>query len=251
MPSSYRIIKNRNLSVQSEQEIPVQKNLDLYAEPSRGGQAESLLKIARQEANRVMSDIDSVKEQLRQKVIEETAPEIEALKEAGREAGYQEGHQSGFEVGRSEGLAKIREEQSGILLEARSAYAQAALEAEALVEGVQDQIVSLSVKIAEEIINKSLSLDDSIIKGIAEKVLGEVRRAQYITIRICPEDRKQLEGHLGRLQELIPQGLVSLAVDTELKSGDCVVETESQIVRATIDGQLERLEEALKEVNRT
>ena len=110
--------------------------------------------------------------------------------------------------------------------------------------------MELSVKIAEEVINKSLEIDDKLIRGITEKVLSEVSYAKHISIRVNQSGRKQLEMHLPVLKESCPISLITLMTDNLLKDGDCIIETETQIVEATIDAQLTNIKSALCEVNR-
>ncbi len=248
MPSSPRIIKQHKLTMRDEQEIPVKNHAQLD-NLQYGRQAESLLKIAKAEADRVLDDVALVKEELYQHVLDEAQLEIEILKKEGYDTGFSTGKISGIASGYEEGLNQTKEKNQQILDDAKEVYRKALLESQSIIESVNDQIVTLSVKIAEEIINKSLELDDKMIRGISEKVLNEVNHAKYISIRVNQDGKKQLEMHLPQLKERCPISLITLMTDNLLGNGDCIIETETQIVEATIDAQLTNLKAALCEVN--
>jgi flagellar assembly protein FliH len=249
MPSSSRIIKQHKLSVNDEQEIPLKDHVQLDS-LCYGKQADSLLKIAKAEASRVMEDVDTLKEELYQHVLDEAQLEIEILKKEGYDLGFSSGKIAGITLGNEEGLRQIMDKNQQVLDDAKEVYRKALKESQSMIQSVNDQIVILSVKIAEEIINKSLEIDDRMIRGISEKVLNEVNHAKYISIRVNQGGKKQLEMHLPQLKERCPISLITLMTDNLLGDGDCIVETETQIVEATIDAQLTNLKSALCEVNR-
>ena len=248
MPSSSKLIKQDRLSIRSEMEIPLKDHTELDS-MIIGRQADSLLKIANAEASRVMDDVESIKKELMQDVLNEARAEAVALKKEGYDAGYEAGKIAGTALGYEEGLRESREKNRQIIEEAEEAYRQALSESGRIIEGVNSQIIELSIKIAEEIINKSIELDDKIIRGITEKVLNEVTHAKYISIKVNSNGKKQLEDQLPKLKERCPISLITLMADNTLRDGDCIVETESQIVEATIDAELSNIKAALCEVD--
>lgn len=250
MPSSYKIIKNRNLDIRDEAEIPVKDHVE-YVAHNLGRQADSLLKIAKDEASKVMADIEAMKVRIREEIRQEEEPHLSALRDQARQEGYHAGLEEGLIEGRRQGLDEIRTEQQHVLDEAKVRVEESLEERKAIIGGVQSEIVELSVKIAQELLNKSLEIDDNIIIAIAEKALMEVSQAQYITLRVSGKSRMAIQQHLEQLKAQCPGSRLTLVTDNLLGDGDCVLETATQIIEATLDGQLANIRKALCEVIRT
>ncbi len=145
----------------------------------------------------------------------------------------QEGYEEGVRAGREEG-ANLRAEAYALLN-----LAQTALEAEYV--KVDEEILHLSILIAERLARAALTIDPARLVAIVRN------------LSLLPQERQGWRLHLAAadadwIQRLEPGELpCPWVVDESLNRGDCVLECQEGIFDARVATQLERLEEALRE----
>ncbi len=251
MQSSHRIYKNHQQRDNREScPIPVNENPVGSRQYSSAGQAESLIRKSKQRADELIRLAENECKEIISRAMEEAVELVEAEKkkgyEAGRRAGAEEGYKEGCEVGRQESL----KESQSVIFQAKEVLRIAHIESRNYIEKTEKEIIDLSTKIAESVIQKEIEVDDSIIMGIAKAALAEVRNRSQIIIRAGRQEAMMLQDGLLDLKELCPNGVFTILRDETIPDGGCIIETEIHVINATVNKQLENVKRTLVEVGR-
>lgn len=116
---------------------------------------------------------------------------------------------------------------------------------ETAVREVEQDVLKLSVKLAEKIIGREIKTDKKTVADIVATALRNVRHREQLIIRVNPADFPQLEeikstfSHTGRAEYL------DFEPDPKIASGGCLIESEVGTVDARLETQLKILERAL------
>ncbi len=144
---------------------------------------------------------------------------------------------------------RTRGYQEGLVQARQEAAVQAvALRAEAMLLRAEagDRLIRLAVELAQRVLHQELHTAPDAVEGLARAALAQVSWCQRITLRLHPDDARALEAANPRLTEgLDPGAELRLEADPTLDYGDCLVETESGDLDASVKVQLAALEQAL------
>lgn len=174
-----------------------------------------------------------------------------AVGEAGEaaEALKSQGYLDGLEQGASEARLQVKEEnRRGV--EALSALLE---ELSGLKDGLvarhEDEIVELSLAVAEKVVGKQIREDRQAVVDMLREVLEQNRREEYIKIRmsgdLMPVQAKVSEQIREILETLCQQ--VDIVVESEAAPGQLIVETASGFTDLSVGTQLGNLREVLRE----
>ncbi len=165
--------------------------------------------------------------------------EIELL----RAQAWEEGQREGFAAGKREAAQLITVLQN-IMEEAMAAR-------EEFIAVTTPQLLNLAVQIAEKIIRREVETDPTVVQRIAEDALRHAVDKHHLRIRVNPEDLETLQAAAPELQaalddirefEIVPD---RRGGDRRMARGGCLIETESGIIDARIETQLEEVRERL------
>ncbi|HMM21557.1 MAG TPA: flagellar assembly protein FliH [Selenomonadales bacterium] len=186
-------------------------------------------------------------------IIRETSEEAERLKADAREEGFQQGHQDGFnqgkEEGRQEGFSEVASTLEEAVGRAERLMALAQEEAAAMLTSAERQMVELSVAVARKILSREIEENPMAVLPIVQAALNRVRDQEQVSLRVNPEDYEVVLQARRELQSLLKrESKLTIQADTNLKNGDCVIETPYGAIDARIDTQLELIKTALKDM---
>ena len=176
---------------------------------------------AQAEARRLIAAAEREASALRERAAEEASTQ--------REAAYREGYE------------KSLAELNAHLLEARERRDKALAD-------VEQDVLRLSVKLAEKIIGREIARDEGVIADIVATALRAARRDEALTIRLNPADGTVLEQFRGRLDPAGRARFLDFVTDPQVKRGGCLIESESGTIDAQLETQLRALERALLEL---
>ncbi|MBL4762530.1 MAG: flagellar assembly protein FliH [Gammaproteobacteria bacterium] len=156
-----------------------------------------------------------------------------------RKQAQQEGHQEGFEKGRQEGLQKGLEQarQTQQLLQTMvNTFSAPFKELDAALD---EQIMSLAVTLAQQIVRREIRLDPGqIIPLIRETVLLLPAGSNLVKIHCHPEDAKLVREALSLDEEAQTWKLID---DPAIARGGCKVISEFSRIDASLEKQLNAL----------
>lgn len=152
-------------------------------------------------------------------------------------------YERGLEDGRRHSDAQ-RQQDLALLTEAVKRFDAAR---SALRQTVDDEIIALALQIVSKILHESAESRHEQILIQVKAALGAVQESDSVVIQVHPADAAVLEGVRA---ELIEQQKVALKLIIEpvasLQRGSCLLHTATRLVDASLDTQLVRLGDALR-----
>jgi len=211
----------------SEQDVPVKQQdpYDLIAEAEK--EAAEIIAKAKKQAEIILQNAQAESEALKEKVAETVRAEVMPLAKA-------EGYQKGLQEAQSK-AEEIMARAKAYLEMARKVLQQE-------YEKVDEQLVKLSIRIAEKVLNCSLQHDPQILLHVLRNIVQMPLEKDTVVLHLSNKDL-QWYSELPE-QDKLPYPVVA---DETLKCGDVLLECSEGIFDARIDTQLERLERYLLE----
>lgn len=108
-------------------------------------------------------------------------------------------------------------------------------------------ILPIALKAAKKILGRELETKPESIVDIVLQALRPVREAHRIKILVSKEDLPTMEEHKADIKEKLDQvEVLTIEERPHLNHGDCIIETESGIINATLENQWRALEAAFE-----
>lgn len=159
----------------------------------------------------------------RQALLEDAQAEVERWIEAAVADGGEEGQAQ---------AQHMRDELAG--LEAR------------MLKEVEGEVVRTAIKIAHEILLAELQLRDDAVVDVAVTALMAAKNARDINLRVHPRNAEALRQHKTRLVSNLTRAKdVEIREDRRVKPGGVLIETESGVIDAQLETQLEEIARVL------
>ena len=160
-----------------------------------------------------------------------TAADIEAWEKAGREEGYAEGF--------AEGQAQARKENAELQTRIRGVLTQLVNTLAEFDEQAEQELVHLSVVIAQQLVRRELHLDPGELVPVVREAIGLLPAASRdIRVHIHPDDAPHVQDTL-RGGEM--DAAIRLIEDPLISRGGCKVDTEASRIDATLETRLAAL----------
>ncbi len=173
---------------------------------------------AQAEARRILGEAEAYAASVR--------AEIDETARATREAAYREGHEAG-------------------LLELHSLLLEAHERRDTALAAAEEDLLRLSIKLAEKIIGREITRDDETIADIVSTALDEARQQEQLTVRVNPADIRAVHAHRERLDAIGRARFLNIVADHRVSAGGCRIESEAGTIDAQLATQLRVLERAL------
>ena len=141
-----------------------------------------------------------------------------------------EAYESGRETAAQELLENI--------LAAKEQRAQA-------LHAVEQDVLKLSVKIAEKIIGREIETDESARGEIVLTALRQARQQELMTVRVNAADLPLIEKMRERIDAFGRARFLDFVADQTIKAGGCLIESASGTIDARLETQLRVFEKAL------
>ena len=156
-------------------------------------------------------------------LLDDARRQVQEMIEAARDEGAREG------AGQAQ---HMREEIAG--LHAR------------MVKEVEGEVVRAVIRVAADLLVAELQLREDAVVDVAATALHAAKTARDINVRACPRDVPILREHKARLVSVLTRAKdFEIREDQRVKPGGVLIETESGVVDAQLDTQLEELAHAL------
>jgi type III secretion protein L len=139
-----------------------------------------------------------------------------------------------------EGRERALTELTQCILDARA-------KRERMISEIEEEVITLSFKIAEKIIARQIERDDSALMDIIASALYTVRTAQRLAIHVNPSDMSTVEKYRDRLIAVQAGRLFDFIPNPAIAPHGCLIETDLAKVDAQLETQLRVLERCLLE----
>lgn len=157
-----------------------------------------------------------------------------------------EAYEKGFEQGQRDGLAleKSKMEEMGKQLET---IFTGLLELKTRIYTESEaELLKLAMLMAKKVIKEEVRTNSAIIGNTIRSALQLLTDKRKLRIIIHPDDMEETRQLLPDLAKLTKSGHLQLTEDNTLERGGCVLETGFGRINATIESQLELLEEVIE-----
>jgi len=117
--------------------------------------------------------------------------------------------------------------------------------------GLEENIIMLAVSISEKIINKSIEINHGIVEATVTDAMSHVVSSETLILKVSADDYEIINAHYDKWLNMT--GNVKefrIEIDKRLNSGDCLIETEGEIIDASLSSRLDILTEELLKVNK-
>jgi len=175
-------------------------------------------------------NINAVKSEA-QKIIEQAENESESIR--------LEAIEKGREEGKAEAAEKIKE--------AMGTLNQAVIERKQIIKDAENEILRLSLKVAEQIIRSEVSLHRDVCLNIVAEAISRVSDREQIIVRVNHDDAEYLKRYKDRLAGML-DGVKSFSIieDPNVEPGGCLIETNLGFIDSRISTKIKSIEDALK-----
>ncbi len=167
-------------------------------------------------------------------ILEQAIKNASEVKKAAWDEGYREGRQEGMASAIKEGKEQAVKVQ-GVLNELEAFKAE-------LYGDIEKDVLSLSLDIAEKIVNQELDRSDSIYISMVKKAISRLNIEGRFVLRVNPREYKRFfkEG-AEWLQDELQCAPITITEDATLEENGCVLESDDGMVNAGAQTQLKML----------
>lgn len=237
-----RIIKSHeaaeNIQVFDFQSIETEGTCSYLENPSLHPSCTAEAEEATVEEEPAPDPLAELEETIRNRLFEVERRADELEKEA-YEKGYAQGEKDGAEYGRKS--MQVVQEHMEELLGSLETLPQRVF------SDYRDWMVDTVLAVSRKIVRKELETSREALVHMMEAVLGEAEEHQGMTLSLNPRDIEMIEKHTDLKDWPRQTGRsFTLKADENIERGGCRVESDIQIVDATLDTQFALLEKALR-----
>ena len=190
-------------------------------------QVEEILKQANEQAEEILNTAKSQAEEI--------------LNQA-----QEEGHQQGL----SEGRQQAQEELSELRHQIENEKQEMQADYQRQLEGLEPKLVDVIADVFEQVFHVQFDDKKDILIYLIQKTILGIEDAKEFRIKVGEEDADFLEKHIDEIREKVGSSVkVELMTDTNMKDGQCIIETDAGIFDCGRDVQLENLIKALRSLS--
>lgn len=148
--------------------------------------------------------------------------------------------------GRRDGLQAAQEQFDTTLETLATALEEVSQLREQLARSSRQDLLRLVMAVAEQVIRREVAVDSQILLTILDQALKASVQADQYRIRVNPQDRDRVNEHKPLFLASI-SGLTNLSIegDATISPGGCRIESDLGEVDATIESQLETIQQTL------
>ncbi|MCD6256825.1 hypothetical protein J7J45_02020 [Candidatus Aerophobetes bacterium] len=153
-----------------------------------------------------------------------------------------------YQKGFDDGKKHLQDQVLNIVGIFKKATEKLEMEKNSLIKKGEKQLIRVAIAIAKKIIRKEVSVDPEIIKKVVREALQKIveSSSRLIIIRVNPQDWQSImQIDPGTLPSELSTKKVEIKKDATIQPGGCIVETEGQLVNASIEHQIGQICEAL------
>ena len=207
---------------------------DFSSEEDRSALAEDVLSTAKEQAEQLLRQA------------EQEAQQIQENAQRSNEQAHEDAKATGFQQGYEDGLTKAESEYSSIIQEANEVVERTKADYRKKLADAEEDILMLSVKIAEKIINRTFEEDDDAFIQLVKDSILEVSEQPEVHLYVHPSAYEQVSNHRIDLESILSgKGQLSIYSNQDLSVNACMIESPFGKIDASLDTQLNRIKEGL------
>lgn len=177
------------------------------------------------------------------KEAEKIAENARIAADAARARGYEEGREQGYEDGMAAAEQEIRQKEEELAESARMQHEELA----SCVAGIEGKYVDVVIALVRKLTGVVIEGKDDLILYLIRVAAEDMEPSGSYKIRVSTEDLYFLEAHKAELaKEIGESATLEFVEEKGLEKGQCIIETDHQMVDCGIQTQLDMLVRDLK-----
>lgn len=178
-----------------------------------------------------------------EKILEENRKKAASIQEEFYQKGYTEGKEKGFEEALENEGARLAEASKILenLIQEMSRFK------ETQYKNCEEELLEIIIVLTKKLLSNELSINKDVVLNVVRAAISGAVGNDKIKIIINPEDHDNIAKHKEEFLHMV-DGLknISVAADSSISKGGCLIETDYGDIDARLDKQLENVEENLK-----
>lgn len=192
---------------------------------------------------------------IKDSVLAAAREDLEKIKKDAHEKGYSqgqkkgrsEGHEEGFKEGHDKGYSEGKDKSEILIKEANEIKRGYLKEKEDTLNSIEKDVIKLVSQITKKVLNQKIEENDETIINLVLKGLESLNSKDDIRIRVSKEDFEKVDS--AKEDILSKVNLISnltVDVDSNLKRGDCIIESSKGNVDVSVKTQIKIVEEEMQ-----
>jgi flagellar assembly protein FliH len=257
MQSSYNIIKNTNIVAQGNKTIDTdfttvirhyeatEDEIENEAERAEEAIGKATLESYEAIAKLMVENARKQSESILSKAYEEAQKAQKEAFEKGYQGGKEQGYSDGYNSAYNETLPQAANEAEFLINNANRILLDAKAQFEAYLEEKKDEILTLSINIAETILKRELLSKDGLNNMIYE-VLSSSRNAETFIIKLNEQYIDEISTRVKYWKESLGmKGEIFIVADETIEIGNAIIEKNNGKIEIGFDAGMEAIKQAL------
>ncbi len=203
----------------------------------RTDEAQQIKQKAEQEAETALTDA----RQQAEKIVADAEARATDVEQDAHQRGLEQGEQKGFDSGKAE---------VGRLIDRLHVIIDKAIQRRnEIIEESEAQLIHLVLEIAGKVVKVISENQKNIVINNMVQALRKLKSKSDVTIRVNLKDLEMATDHVKEVIDMVERvGNVSIAEDTTVDPGGCIIETDFGRIDARISSQLREIEDRILEI---
>lgn len=185
------------------------------------------------------------------KQLAEAKAQAEAIEREAREGvrkSFSDGRQHGYAEGQKQAYEEnaLRKKQEATMLE--KMMTDIRQERADIIDALRGEVIGLVMEITKRVLGIKLKENDEAFLNVINAELARLKQSETVTITLSTEDYIRYFFGDNDYRDSFGDKDVRVKENRSFQPGDCVIETEGEIIDCGIPGQLDRIEKSLKDV---
>jgi len=188
-------------------------------------------------------------EEIRQRIVSAANADGEKIKKDAMklaESIKDKAYKDGLDAGRKEASKKME----GHLREALKVIDEARSEKQRIMNDTEEDILTISTKIATQLMNSELTIRPDIIMNVVKDAITKISDNKDIILRVAQEDLEEVRANKELIEELMDTRNLTITADRKIDQGGCMIETKLGFIDARVETKTEMILSALLHVYR-
>lgn len=240
---SFRVVE-RSIVSDEDVDVKVTPLDDKFLEEAKE-KYDEIIRNAEEEANIIINSAYEKSEEKLNLAYERAKEISKKAQEEGYKAGEEEGYKKGYETGYNEGK-KDSEKLIREALDIKNSYIE---QRSKLLRETEEDLIELVISIYEKVLYKKVEEDRDIIVNLILNGIDNLEISEKLTIIVSEENYesvKESKEIILTKASLIDE--LDIRVNSDMKKGDCILETSKGSVDVSINNQLDEVKDLLNTI---
>ncbi|SHJ91797.1 FliH/SctL family protein [Paramaledivibacter caminithermalis] len=254
-----RVLKSSQIIVdKNKYRLPIKDSISNIAKKrtddisnSESNEGENLKERLKEEENLISKKIEEMNLLYEQRINDARKEENRIISEAYEKSKkiMEQSRKEGFEQGKKEGFKEGKLQADSIIQEALTIKRQTEANMRSLVNGLEEEIIKLTISTVEKILNKKVEEEYDVILNLIKIGLEKCAFTENLILRVSVDDYDFVLSSKDKILAL-SQNINDIIIkqDKSLSKGSCIIDTQSGSVDSSIKTQFDQVKEMFEEL---